>query len=84
MYQPSKSSFVRVAVPVLVLTDTAPNSASATEETTCLRMVEWHIRGEWILSMGKGLISPLPPSKSSHQCVTSLQAQRGRMCHCVF
>jgi hypothetical protein len=37
----------RVTVPVLALTNMAPYSASETEEATCFRTVDWHIRGEF-------------------------------------
>jgi hypothetical protein len=38
-------SVSRVTVPVLALKNRAPYSASATEETTCLRTVDWQSRG---------------------------------------
>jgi hypothetical protein len=56
---PISVSIVRMTVPVLVLKNTTPNLASATEDTTCLRKVEWYRSGA-LVSWGKGLLFFFP------------------------
>jgi hypothetical protein len=58
---PISESVVRVTVPSLALTKSAPNSASETDETICLRTVVWHKRGP--LERGFMREFVLPPKK---------------------
>jgi hypothetical protein len=52
---PISESGVRVTVPSLAFTKTAPNFASATEDTTCLSTVVWQRSGPLV----RGLVDEL-------------------------